>query len=115
MEVKAHLKHLRISSRKVRLVVDLIRKMEIKEAQTQLRFINKKSSELLLKLLNSAVANAKNNFNLDENNLYISKIIVNDGKILKRWRPRAMGRSARINKRTSNVTIILDETKGAVK
>jgi len=109
MEVKAHLKHLRISSRKVRLVVDLIRQMEIKEAQIQLRFINKKSSELLLKLLNSAVANAKNNFNLDENNLYISKIVVNDGKIMKRWRPRAMGRSARINKRTSNVTIVLDK------
>ena len=111
MEVKAHLNHLRISSRKVRLVVDLVREMEIKEAKTQLKFINKKSSELLLKLLNSAVANAKNNFNLDENNLYISKIIVNDGKILKRWRPRAMGRSARINKRTSNVTIVLDKTK----
>jgi len=111
MEVKAHLKNLRISSRKVRLVVGLIRQMEIKEAQTQLQFVNKKSSELLLKLLNSAVANAKNNFNLDENNLYISKIIVNDGKIMKRWRPRAMGRSARINKRTSNVTVILGEMK----
>ena len=109
MEVKAHLNHLRISSRKVRLVVDLVRRMEIKEAKVQLKFINKKSSELLLKLLNSAIANAKNNFNLDENKLYISKIIVSDGKILKRWRPRAMGRSARINKRTSNVTITLDE------
>ena len=109
MEVKAHLKHLRISSRKVRLVVDLVRKMEIEEAKTQLKFINKKSSELLLKLLNSAVANAKNNFNLDEKSLYISKIVVNDGKILKRWRPRAMGRSARINKRTSDVTIVLDK------
>jgi large subunit ribosomal protein L22 len=111
MEVKAHLNHLRVSSRKVRLVVDLIREMEINEARTQLKFINKKSSELLLKLLNSAIANAKNNFNLDENNLYISKIIVNDGKILKRWRPRAMGRSARINKRTSNVTVVLDKVK----
>ena len=100
-----------MSSRKVRLVVDLIREMEIKEAKTQLQFINKKSTELLLKLLNSAIANAKNNFNLDENNLYISKIIVNDGKILKRWRPRAMGRSARINKRTSSVTVVLDEIK----
>jgi large subunit ribosomal protein L22 len=111
MEVKAHLNHLRVSSRKVRLVVELIREMEINEARTQLKFINKKSSELLLKLLNSAIANAKNNFNLDENNLYISKIIVNDGKILKRWRPRAMGRSARINKRTSNVTVVLDKVK----
>lgn len=111
MEVKAQLKHLRISSRKVRLVVDLVREMKIGEARTQLKFINKKSAELLLKLLNSAVANAKNNFNLNEGSLYISKIIVNDGRILKRWRPRAMGRSARINKRTSNVTIVLDETK----
>ncbi|MCK5466319.1 50S ribosomal protein L22 [Candidatus Parcubacteria bacterium] len=115
MEVKAHLNHLRISSRKVRLVVDLIREMEVEEAKIQLKFINKKSSELLLKLLNSAIANAKNNFNLDENNLHISKIIVNDGKILKRWRPRAMGRSARISKRTSNVTITLDEAKNRIK
>jgi len=115
MEVKAHLKHLRISSRKVRLVVDLIREMEIEEAKIQLRFVNKKSAELLLKLLNSAIANAKNNFNLDEKNLYISKIIVNDGRILKRWRARAMGRSARISKRTSNVTIVLDKIKDSVK
>ena len=115
MEVKAHLKHLRISSRKVRLVVDLIREMEIEEAKIQLKFVNKKSAELLLKLLNSAIANAKNNFNLDEKNLYISKIVVNDGRILKRWRARAMGRSARISKRTSNVTIVLDKIKDSVK
>lgn len=115
MEVKAHLKNLRISSRKVRLVVDLVREMKVGEARAQLKFTNKGPAEVLLKLLNSAVANAKNNFSLDEKKLYISKIIVNDGRILKRWRPRAMGRSARISKRTSNVTVVLEEEKEAVK
>jgi hypothetical protein len=64
-----------------------------------------------LKLLNSAIANAKNNFNLEENNLFISEIFVNEGQTLKRWRARAMGRSAPIMKRTSHITIVLDEIK----
>ncbi|MCK5332804.1 50S ribosomal protein L22 [Candidatus Parcubacteria bacterium] len=115
MEVKAHLRNLRVSSRKVRLVVDLIRNMSINDARIQLSFLNKKSAEPVLKLLNSAVANASNNFNINENNLYISSIFVNDGMVLKRWIPRAMGRASAIRKRSSHITIILDELKSDIK
>lgn len=115
MEVEAHLRHLRISPRKVRLVIDVIRGMNIKEAQTQLEFISKRASRPILKLLNSAIANAENNFNLEKDNLYISKIFVNEGPILKRWRPRAMGKSSPIHKKTSHITIVLDEKSSRVK
>jgi len=110
MEVKAHLNRLRISPRKVRLVAGLVSKMNIDEARKQLEFLNKKSTNPILKLINSAVANAKNNFNLNEDNLYISEIFINEGQTMKRWKPRAMGRAARINKRTSCVTVVLGET-----
>jgi large subunit ribosomal protein L22 len=111
MEVQAHLRNLRISPRKVRLIADVIRGMDVSSAKIQLEFINKKSSQPILKLLNSAIANAKHNFNLSENNLYISKIFVNEGTTLKRWIPRAMGRASSINKRTSHITIALDKFK----
>ncbi len=109
MEVTAKLNNLRISPRKVRLVVNLIRGMEVSAAKAQLRFLVKKSSQPLAKLLDSAVANAKNNFSLDENNLYISKIFVDSGQTLKRWLPRAFGRATPLMKRTSRVTLILAE------
>lgn len=109
MKVKAHLKNLRISPRKVRLVADLIRGLEVSEAKAQLSFLIKRSSLPLLKLLNSAIANAKHNFKLDENNLYIAEIFVNEGPTLKRIMPRAMGRAFQIRKRTSHVTIVLEE------
>ena len=114
MEVQAHLRNLRISPRKVRLIADVIRGMNVSNAKIQLEFINKKSSQPVLKLLNSAIANAKHNFNLSEDNLYISKIFVNEGTTLKRWIPRAMGRASSINKRTSHVTIVLDEFKDKI-
>ena len=114
MEVKAHLNRLRISPRKVRLVAGLVRKMNIDEARKQLEFLNKKSTNPILKLINSAVANAKNNFNLSEDNLYISEIFINEDQIMKRWRPRAMGRAARINKRTCCVTVVLNEVLGKI-
>ena len=114
MEVKAHLNRLRISPRKVRLVAGLVSKMNIDEARKQLEFLNKKPTDLILKLINSAVANARNNFDLKEDNLYISEIFVNGGPTMKRWRPRAMGRAARINKRTCCVTVVLDEALGKI-
>ena len=114
MEVKAHLNRLRISPRKVRLVADLVRKMNIDEARKQLEFLNKKPTDLMLKLINSAVANARNNFDLKEDNLYISEIFINEGPTMKRWRPRAMGRAARINKRTCCVTVVLNEVLGKI-
>lgn len=108
MQVVAKLNYLRIAPRKVRLVADLIRKKKIEEAQTILNFTVKKASQSLLKLLNSAVANARNNFQVDPNNLYISKITVDEGPKYKRWMPRARGRASEIQKKTSHVTLVLD-------
>lgn len=109
MQVSAKLKNLRVSARKVRLVTDMVKGKRIEDARIQLQFSTKKTSRDVLNLLNSAVANAKNNFNLGEDGLYVSSIFVNDGPILKRWRPRAMGRAAAIKKRTCTINIVLDE------
>jgi len=109
MKITASLNRFRMSPRKVRLVVDLARGMNVEQAKIQLKFLNKKAARPILKLLNSAVANAENNFKLNEKNLYISEIFVNEGPTLKRWRARAMGRSAQIRKRTSNIKIGLEE------
>jgi len=105
----AKLRRLRIAPRKVRLVTDLIRGKSVEEAQMILTFTVKKAAPSLLKLLKSAAANAKEKFNLEERNLYISEIIVNEGQKLKRWRPVSRGSAHRILKRTSNVTIALDQ------
>ena len=109
MQVTAKLRHLRMSPRKVRLVADMIRGQDVSSVEKQLNFINKKATRPILKLLNSAIANAENNFKLKKDSLYISELRVDAGPILKRWRPRAMGRAAPINKRTSHISIILDE------
>ncbi|MGB9743107.1 MAG: 50S ribosomal protein L22 [Minisyncoccales bacterium] len=105
----AKLNYLRISPRKVRLVADLIRGKSVKEARAILNFVIKKPTLPLLKLLNQAVANAQHNFHLEPDNLYISKIIVNEGPKLKRWRPRARGQVYEIQKKTSHITLVLDE------
>jgi len=115
MSVTAKLRYLRIAPRKVRLVADLIRGKKVEQAQTILNFTVKKAARPLLKLLNSAVANAKHNFQLDELNLYISKITVDEGPKLKRWRPRARGQVAPIQKKTSHITLVLDEIKKGQK
>lgn len=109
MPVTAKLRYLRIAPRKVRLVVDLIRGKSVEEAQTILSFTIKKATISLLKLLNSAVASAKNNFQLDPTNLFISKITVDEGPKYKRWQPRARGQVSEIQKKTSHITLILDE------
>lgn len=109
MIVTAKLRHFGMSPRKVRLVADAIRGQDVLAAQNQLSFINKRVAQPLLKLLNSAMANAENNFKLKRSNLYISELRVDEGPTLKRWQPRAMGRATPINKRTSHVTMILDE------
>jgi large subunit ribosomal protein L22 len=108
VSVTAKLRYLRITPRKVRLVADLIRGKTVEEAQTILRFTVKKVAQPLLKLLKSAVASAKN-LELEELNLYISKILVDEGPKLKRWRARARGSADEIQKKTSHVTIVLDE------
>ncbi len=114
MKVAAKLNHFRMSARKVRLVADLVRGMDVKEAETQLRFLAKRAAEPILKLLNSAAANAQHNFNIEKDNLFISEIQVNEGTPFKRWRARAMGRAAPIMKRTSHINLVV-ETKKEVK
>lgn len=111
METKARLHYLRIAPRKVRLVASLIRKKRVPEAKRILQFTIQKSSDPLLKLLNSAIANAKNNLQLSEDNLYIRTITVDGGPIHKRFRPRARGSAYQIKKRTSHITLVLEEIK----
>lgn len=109
MKVIAKTKFLHIAPRKCRLVADLIRGMKVVEAQNQLKFLPKRSANAFLKLLNSAIASAEHNFNMTKDNLYISNVVVDTGPIMKRWMPRAFGRAAKIRKRTSHITLALDE------
>ncbi|MBU0619791.1 50S ribosomal protein L22 [Patescibacteria group bacterium] len=109
MEIKAKLKHLRMSPRKVRLVADLVRGMNTNQAFDQLQFINKKATEPIKKLLKSGVANAEHNYKLDKNNLLIKEIRVDEGATLKRWMPRAHGRATPLRKRSSHIMLTLDE------
>ena len=109
MEAKAHLKYARISPRKVKIVLDLIRGKDVAQAMAILKNTPKSASEYLTKLLRSAVANAENNFNMDASKLYVSECFVCPGPILKRIMPRAQGRAFRILKRTSHVTITVKE------
>lgn len=109
MEAKAHLRYARISPRKVTIVLDLIRNQELDKALAILQYTPKAASELLLKLVKSAAANAENNFNMDKDNLFVSECFVTPGPTLKRVRPRAQGRAFRILKRTSHITVVLKE------
>ena len=109
MEAKAHLKYARISPRKVKIVCDLIRGKDVGTARAILMNTPKAASELMLKLLNSAAANAENNFQMDPDKLYVSETYANPGPILKRGMPSAQGRMYRINKRTSHITITVAE------
>jgi len=114
MEIKAKLNYLRISPRKVRLAANLIKGMDVERAELELLHLTKRSSEPLLKLIKSAVANAQHNFRIDEEALYVKNVLVNEGPKLKRYRPRAFGRAAPIRKRTSHISLILD-TKEPVR
>lgn len=109
MEAKAHARSVRISARKVKLVIDLIRGKQVGEAIAILRHTPKSASPVVEKLLNSAVANAENNHSMNVNNLVVSEVFVNQGPTMKRFRPRAMGRASRINKRTSHITLVVSE------
>jgi len=109
MEVKAVTRYVRISPRKARLVTELIKGKPVEEALTILRYVPKKAARLVDKTLRSAVANAEQNPNIDVDTLYIKRIFVDGGPTMKRWRPRAMGRATKIIKRTSHITVILDE------
>ena len=109
MEAKATLRYARISPRKVKIVLDLIRNKDAKVAMAILQNTKKGASEYLVKLLKSAMANAENNFQMDPDKLYVSECYVCPGPTLKRIMPRAKGSADRILKRTSHMTIVLKE------
>ncbi|MBX6394800.1 MAG: 50S ribosomal protein L22 [Alicyclobacillaceae bacterium] len=111
MEARAVARYIRIAPRKVRLVVDLIRGKSVGEALSILRHTPKAASPVVEKVLRSAVANAEHNYNMDTSRLYISKIFVDEGPTLKRFRPRAQGRAYPIHKRTSHITVVVSEKK----
>ena len=110
-EAHATLRYARISARKVKIVIDLIKGKSVDEALAILKYTPKASSEILEKLLNSAIANAENNNGMSSQKLYIADAYANQGPTLKRIRPAAKGSAVRIRKRTSHITIVLKENK----
>ncbi len=109
MEAKAYLNYVRISPRKVSIVLDLIRNKPVDLAMAILKHTPKAACEDLQKLLKSAIANAENNHNMDVSKLYVAECHVSQGPTLKRIRPRAQGRAYRIDKKTSHITLVLKE------
>ncbi|MBU1178337.1 50S ribosomal protein L22 [Patescibacteria group bacterium] len=115
MAVKVHLRNLHIAPRKVNLVAGLVRGLDVVEATKQLRFATKGAARPLRKLLNSAIATALHDFDMVEDNLRVAEILVNEGPTMKRWRPRAHGRAFPIMKRSTHVTIVLEEKVKGMK
>lgn len=113
--MKAHTRYIRQSARKVRLVAGLIRGMSVERALGQLGSLTKAARIPVEKTLRSAMANAQNNFQKDVSNLFIKEIQINQGAVLKRWRPRAFGRAAPIHKHSCHILIVLDEMAGTEK
>ena len=111
MEARAQATYVRISPRKVKIVLDLIRNKPLDEALAIAHFTTKSAAEPIEKLLKSAAANAENNHSMDKGNLYVAECYVCPGPILKRIRPRAQGRAFRIEKRTSHITVVLKEAE----
>ncbi len=111
MRPRAIARHVRISPRKVRLVIDLIRGKSIGQAQAILMNMPKSAAPVVEKLLKSALANAENNLDLSSDTLYVAEVFADQGPTLKRFRPAAKGRAMRIRKRSSHITIILDQAK----
>jgi large subunit ribosomal protein L22 len=109
MEARAVAKYIRISPQKVRLIMDQIRGKNVEEALNMLSFAPQKGAFVLKKVIDSAVANAEQNLNMDVDKLYIKQVFADEGPTLKRFRARAMGRATRIRKRSSHLTVILDE------
>jgi large subunit ribosomal protein L22 len=109
MRVRAIAKYIRVSPRKIRLLLREIRGKGIEEALNLLSFAPQRGAPVLRKLINSAVANASQHPDVDVDKLFIKHIFADEGPTLKRFRPRAMGRATRIRRRTSHLTIILDE------
>ncbi|MDR1160686.1 MAG: 50S ribosomal protein L22 [Syntrophomonadaceae bacterium] len=109
MESRAVARYIRMSPLKARQVADLIRKKNIREAAGILRYANKKPARFINKVLNSAVANAEHNYNMDSDILYVSEIYIDEGPTLKRMKPRGYGRADVMRHRTSHITVVLKE------
>ena len=110
MEIKAGNRYIRISPRKARYVADVIRGKKVEDALNILAFIPRKASSIISKVVKSAIANAGQDESIDVDTLYIKKIFVDEGPTAKRFRPRAMGRATKIRKRTSHITVVLEES-----
>ena len=113
VEARAVARYVRISPRKVRVVIDLIRGKNVDKARTILAFSDRNAAETILKVLNSAIANAENNFGMRADDLYVKPCYVDEGPTLKRIRPRAKGSAARILKRSSHITVVVAPRKEA--
>jgi large subunit ribosomal protein L22 len=111
MEAKAHARFIRIAPRKARAVVDLIRKKDVDEALSILRYTPNRAASIVAKVVKSAAANAENNFELRRAGLFVDQIFVDEGPTYKRVQPRARGRRFMIRKRTSHITVIVKERK----
>ncbi len=110
MEARAVAKYLRISPRKTRLCADLIRGKRAEEAVNILSHTPKAGARMISKVVQSALANARQDKSIDVDTLYVKTVFVNQGPTLKRWQPKPMGRAGRIRKRTCHVTVVLSET-----
>ncbi len=112
MESRAVTRHVRITPRKARLVIDLVRGKPVEQALVVLDLTAKKAATIVAKTLRSAVANAADTQNVDIDKLYVKKATVDDGPTWYRWRPRAQGRATPVRKRTSHITVVVDERTG---
>ncbi|MDI3298960.1 MAG: 50S ribosomal protein L22 [Bacillota bacterium] len=108
-EAQAVARYVRIAPRKARIVIDLVRGKSVQEARTLLRFVPKRASKIVEKVIRSAAANATHNYNMDEDRLYIHRAYVDGGPVMKRIHPRARGQAFPILKRTSHITVVLRE------
>lgn len=111
MEAKAIAKYIRISPRKVRQVIDLVRGKTVSDALAILKYTPKRGSAAVVKVINSAAANAEHNYDMDKDNLYVAEAYVDQGPTLKRFMPRAYGRADKMRRRTSHITIVVKEKK----
>ena len=109
MKVRAQAKYVRQAPNKVRIVLDLVRGLPVTEAEQVLAHLNRRSTEPIVKVLKSAVANAEHNHSLDADELFVAEAFADEGPTLKRFRPRARGRATKILKRTSHITIVVGD------
>jgi large subunit ribosomal protein L22 len=114
-EIKAFARYIHVSPRKLRLVADLVRQTPVDVALEQLRFSSKNAALPLTKAINSAVANAVHNFNLDKDSLFVKAITIDQGPVFKRYAPRAQGRAFVERKRTSHINVVLESRPGKRK